>query len=247
MPSKAWRTSTRASAAKRYKTPTRSSRSRWRLTWLERDRGRQGLIMQIPTQRTIIGAAWPQEAPAQALKLAAAVALGVCLLTLSAKFQVPFWPVPMTLQTLVVLMIGMAYGARLGGGTVLAYLLVGAMGMPVFAGTPERGIGLAYMMGPTGGFLLGFLLAAWLVGALAERGWDRSIWRCGLAMAIGTIVILLAGVAWLTPSLGVARAYEVGVAPFLLATTVKVALGAIAMPLIWRLLAQGATELGPRP
>src|SRR5262245_2254758 len=196
---------------------------------------------------TLVDIGLPRSPSARWTLAALAVFCGICLLTLSAKVQVPFWPVPMTMQTLVVLAIGMAYGPRLGTATVAAYLLAGAAGLPVFAGTPERGIGLAYMMGPTGGFLLSFLAAAWLVGALAERGWDRSIWRCGLAMAIGTIVILLAGVAWLTPSLGVARAYEVGVAPFLLATTVKVALGAIAMPLIWRLLAQGATELGPRP
>ena len=102
---------------------------------------------------TLIDAAWSNSTTARRLGLLAAVIVGVCLLTLSAKLQVPFYPVPMTMQTLVVLMIGMAYGRVLGTATVVAYLLAGAAGLPVFAGTPERGIGLAYMMGPTGGFL----------------------------------------------------------------------------------------------
>ena len=117
--------------------------------------------------------------PPAALGLVAAVVGGVCLLTLSAKLQVPFYPVPMTMQTLVVLMIGMAYGRVLGTATVAAYLLAGAAGLPVFAGTPERGIGLAYMMGPTGGYLVGFLVSAWLMGALAERGWSSSFLLSG--------------------------------------------------------------------
>src|ERR687893_287399 len=108
--------------------------------------------------RTLLEAAWPQDINARRVGMAMAVVFGVCLLTLSAKVQVPFWPVPMTMQTLVVFMLGMAYGARLGAATVFAYLLVGAAGLPVFAGTPERGIGLTYMMGPTGGFLIGFLV-----------------------------------------------------------------------------------------
>ena len=161
---------------------------------------------------------------------------GVCLLTLSAKLQVPFWPVPMTMQTLVVLMLGMAYGPRLGAGTVLAYLLVGAAGLPVFAGTPERGIGLAYMMGPTGGFLMGFVLAAWITGALAERGWDRSVPWCAAAMLAGTVVIFVLGLAALIPITGLSRAIETGLVPFLASSALKIALGAVAMPVIWRVL-----------
>ena len=163
-----------------------------------------------------------------------AVLLGVCLLTLSAKIQVPFWPVPMTMQTLVVLMLGMAYGSLLGAGTVLAYLLVGAAGFPVFAGTPERGIGLAYMMGPTGGFLMGFVVAAWITGLLAERGWDRSTPWCAAAMFAGTLAIFVFGLAVLTPIVGLSRAIETGFTPFLASSTLKLALGAVAMPLVWR-------------
>jgi len=187
-------------------------------------------------QRTLFGFAASEGASFRLLYVAAALLFGVCLLTLSAKLQVPFWPVPMTMQTLVVLMLGMAYGPRLGAGTVLAYLLVGAAGLPVFAGTPERGIGLAYMMGPTGGFLMGFVLAAWVTGALAERGWDRSVPWCAAAMLAGTVVIFALGLAALIPITGLSRAIEAGLIPFLASSGLKIALGAVAMPLIWRVL-----------
>lgn len=193
-------------------------------------------------QRTLFGLAASEGASSRLLYGAAALLFGVCLLTLSAKLQVPFWPVPMTMQTLVVLMLGMAYGPRLGAGTVLAYLLVGAAGLPVFAGTPERGIGLAYMMGPTGGFLMGFVMAAWITGALAERGWDRSAPWCAAAMLVGTVVIFVFGLAALMPITGVSRAIETGLTPFLASSALKIALGAVAMPLIWRVLGRRRAE-----
>ena len=183
---------------------------------------------------TLIDAAWSNSTTARRVGLVAAVVGGVCLLTLSAKLQVPFYPVPMTMQTLVVLMIGMAYGRVLGTATVAAYLLAGAAGLPVFAGTPERGIGLAYMMGSTGGYLVGFLVSAWLMGALAERGWSNSFLLSAAAMIIGHAVILAAGVAWLAALLGPEKAIAVGLVPFLATTAVKCALGAIAVPPIWR-------------
>jgi biotin transport system substrate-specific component len=96
------------------------------------------------------------------------VAGGSLLLTLSAKINVPFYPVPMTMQTFAVILIGAAFGWRLGTATVLFYLAQGAMGLPVFAGTPEKGIGLAYMAGPTGGYLLGFAARAFVTGWLAN-------------------------------------------------------------------------------
>ena len=185
---------------------------------------------------TLFGVAVLDRTSDRLLFTAGAIVIGVCLLTLSAKLQVPFWPVPMTMQTLVVLMLGMAYGPRLGTGTVLAYLLVGAFGLPVFAGTPERGIGLAYMMGPTAGFLLGFVAAAWVTGVLAERGWDRSVLWCAAAMLAGTVIIIGFGLAALIPVTGLSRAIEVGLIPFLASGALKIALGALALPLIWRLL-----------
>jgi biotin transport system substrate-specific component len=187
--------------------------------------------------RTLLEAAWPQAA--HGLGLIGAVAVGVGLLTLSAKLQVPFWPVPMTLQTLAVLLLGMAYGPGLGLATVIVYLLVGAIGLPVFAGTPERGIGLTYMAGPTAGFLAGFVLAAAVAGYLARWGCDKAFPACAAAMLAGHVLIVLAGVAWLAMKMGPDRAIEVGLLPFLLPALAKSAIGAVCMPLFWRALGTG--------
>jgi biotin transport system substrate-specific component len=192
--------------------------------------------MSAHRHSTLLNLGLRDEGAMRALTIAAAVGLGVCLLTLSAKVQVPFWPVPMTMQTLVVLMLGMAYGRWLGAATVLAYLAVGAAGFPVFAGTPQRGIGLAYMMGPTGGFLIGFVAAAWVTGALAERGWDRSVLLSAAAMLVGTVVIFLFGLAPLIAAAGLQRAVETGLIPFLASSGLKIALGAALMPALWYVL-----------
>ncbi len=161
---------------------------------------------------------------------------GSLLLTLSAKTQIPFWPVPMTMQTFVVMVIGMALGPRLGVATVALYLAQGAVGFPVFAGTPEKGVGIAYMMGPTGGYLAGFLAGAWICGALAERGWDRSWLKSGIAAAIGHAVIFGLGVLWLQSLIGWQKAFEFGVAPFWAATLLKTALAVAVLPPAWALV-----------
>lgn len=158
---------------------------------------------------------------------------GSALLALSAKIQVPFWPVPMTMQTFAVIVLAMAFGARLGAATVALYLLEGAVGLPVFAGTPEKGIGLAYMMGPTGGYLAGFLVAAGLAGWMAERGWDRSFLKATAVNALATAVIFTGGLAWLAVLVGPAKAVAVGLTPFLAASAFKIALGGAVMPLAW--------------
>jgi biotin transport system substrate-specific component len=163
--------------------------------------------------------------------------LGSLLLWASAKVQVPMWPVPMTMQSFVVLVIGMAYGSRLGAATVALYLVEGAVGLPVFAGTPERGIGFAYMMGPTGGYLIGFLVAAVAVGSLAERGWDRTLPKAVAAMAIGTVLLFVPGVAWLAALIGWPKAIATGLTPFLAGSVVKLALAAALLPLASRALA----------
>ncbi|MCB1835617.1 MAG: biotin transporter BioY, partial [Geminicoccaceae bacterium] len=136
---------------------------------------------------TLVDALW--RADGGILRPVALAVLGSLALWVSAKVQIPFYPVPMTMQTFAVLVIGMAFGWRLGAATVLLYLAEGALGLPVFAGTPERGIGLAYMAGPTGGFLAGFVVAAALVGMLAHRGWDRRLSTTLVAMVLGTAVI----------------------------------------------------------
>ena len=193
----------------------------------------------VPTAAytTLIASLWPSKGGGAALMRAAALAfLGTVLLTVSAKIQVP-GPVPMTLQTLVVLLIGAAYGWRLGGATVALYLVEGAWGLPVFAG-PVAGIG--YMAGPTGGFLMGFLAAAMVTGLMAERGWDRSLGRVLAMMAGGHAVIFVFGLAWLAPmfQFDFGRAWAAGVAPFYAATVLKTALAAALMQAGWMMVAR---------
>ena len=181
---------------------------------------------------TLLGTLWPASSETRWLRAALVIALGSLLLTLTAHVKVPFWPVPMTMQTFAVLAIGMACGARLGVATVLAYLLQGALGMPVFAG----GAGLVYMTGPTGGYLLGFVLAAGLTGWLAERGFDRSPVRTVVAMLLGDALILTLGVAWLATLIGLEKAIAAGLVPFLAAEGFKIALAAVVLPGVWKLL-----------
>ncbi|TKA97319.1 biotin transporter BioY [Cereibacter changlensis] len=146
---------------------------------------------------------------------------GAALITLGAKVQIPFWPVPMTLHTLAVFLIAAALGPRLGLAAMAAYLGAGAIGLPVFSGTPERGIGLAYMAGPTGGYLGGYLLAAGLIGWLAAgRGWMGR----ALAMLAGLAVVYAAGLAWLAVFVPAPELLAVGLAPFLPGDLVKIAL-----------------------
>lgn len=180
---------------------------------------------------------WPDRADGfpGMLRKVILVALGTALLTLSAKVNLPLPYVPMTLQTLAVLMIGAAYGRYLGAATVLAYLAEGAMGLPVFAGPVG---GLAPLMGPTGGYLAGFVVAAFVTGWLSERGWDRSVPLLFVAMGLGHIIILAAGFGWLAfgLKLGVEKAWLVGIVPFLAASLIKNALGALLVPALRRLL-----------
>jgi biotin transport system substrate-specific component len=190
--------------------------------------------MNAQPNATFLSTVWP-ESRDSFLRLGAVVVLGTLLLTASAKIQVPFWPVPMTMQTFMVLFLGAALGPRLGALTVLLYLAEGAAGLPVFAGTPEKGLGIAYMAGPTGGYLIGFVAAAFVVGWLAERGWDRSVLRLFAAMALGHVVIFAFGVAWLTQLVGLEKAWLLGVTPFYAATLFKTALGACLMPALWQL------------
>lgn len=180
---------------------------------------------------------WPQRAEQfpNWLRLAVLIVFGTALLTLSAKTNLPLPLVPMTLQTLVVLLIGAAYGARWGAVTVLVYLAEGAVGFPVFAGPVG---GLAPLTGPTAGYLAGFVVAAFLVGWFAERGWDRSVARLFVAMAIGHVAILALGFAWLAYGihLGAEKAWLAGVVPFLAGSLIKNALGAALLPAVRRLL-----------
>ena len=163
-----------------------------------------------------------------------AVIAGIAVLALSAHIKIPFYPVPVTMQTLAVLAIGMTYGTRLGGATLLGYLGAGAVGAPVFAG----GAGIAYMMGPTGGYLLGFFVAAVVLGALAERGWTRSIATTAAAMLLGNIIIYLLGVSWLANLIGTDKAIQLGLLPFLYGDALKLVIAALGVPYLWSKLHQ---------
>ena len=155
---------------------------------------------------------------------------GTVLLAISAKVQVPFWPVPMTMQTFVVLMLGIAYGSRLGASTGVLYLVEGAVGLPVFA----KGAGMAYLIGPTGGYLIGFVIAMYVVGLLAEKNWDRSVIGIIGAMLIGEVIIFVLGVGWLATIIGFNKAIAGGLTPFLFAEFFKIALAASTVPFFWR-------------
>ncbi len=155
--------------------------------------------------------------------------IGSLLLTISAKVQIPFYPVPMTMQTLVVLMIGMSYGAPLAASTIFLYLLQGAIGLPVFA----SGGGLAYMMGPTGGYLVGFFLSASLLGLLASNGWGKTWQTTAVAMIIGVGLIFAIGIGWLAMFIGFEAAFINGFLPFIYADFLKIIIASFAMPAAW--------------
>lgn len=153
----------------------------------------------------------------------AKIAVAVGLITLSAKVAIPFWPVPMTMQVAAIFLIAGLGGLRFGGASVASYLALGAAGLPVFAGAPEKGIGLAYMTGPTGGYLTGFLLAAGLVGWAADRFGQRAVL---ISMPVGLAVVYGFGVAWLAQFVPADKVLAFGVTPFLVGDICKIALAA---------------------
>ena len=189
---------------------------------------------------TIAETVWPTSISltvvARTLRFTLFAVVGSLLMWLAAKIQVPFYPVPMTMGTFAVLVIGMAYGWRLATATVLLYLAEGALGLPVFAGTPEKGIGLAYMMGGTGGYLIGYVIAAGCVGFLAQRGWDKNVFTTSIAMLIGNALIYAPGLLWLGYLMGWDKPiFEWGLFPFVFGDLAKLLLAATIMPLAWKL------------
>jgi biotin transport system substrate-specific component len=193
-----------------------------------------------PVASTVSDLLWPAPADQRAFRAAVLVLLGSLLMAVSAKVQIPFYPVPMTLQPLVALLLGIALGPRLGAASVVLYLVQGAAGLPIFAGTPERGIGLAYMVGPTGGYLIGFALAAYGAGWLARH--YRSLLGAVAAALAGLALIYLPGVLWLSGFVGAGKALTLGLLPFVPGDLVKAAL-AVALTLAGnRALARQPTE-----
>ena len=159
------------------------------------------------------------------------VSAGVLLLTLGAKVSVPFWPVPMSLQVMALAAIGMTLGARQAVQTVLAYLALGLAGVPVFVSSA----GPAAFMGPTGGYLVGFVAAAAVVGSLSQRGWGQSFGRAWLAMLLGLVVLYVPGLAWLGHVVGWDKpVLAMGLTPFILGDALKITLVALALPVARR-------------
>ena len=161
---------------------------------------------------------------AKILKKISIVLFGTLLLTISAKIKVPFYPVPMTMQTFVVVLIGITLGWKLGLATVFAYLFEGAIGLPVFAGTPEKGIGISYMMGPTGGYLVGFLSSVFIAGFV---NLNKNIFIKFCLISLSIFAIYLTGVPWLAYLAGWEVAYVWGIKNFVLAEILKIAILAI--------------------
>jgi biotin transport system substrate-specific component len=189
---------------------------------------------------TLAESVWPlgEKTAAQRFVRGALLAFsGSLLIAISSKIQVPFYPVPLNMATFVILTLAMAYGPRLGMATILLYMAEGAAGLPVFAGTPEKGIGLAYMAGPTGGYLLGYVLAVGICSWAATRGWDRHVGKTALTMLAANVAIYVAGLLWLGTLLGWDKPIlEWGLYPFVLGDLTKLALASVSLSLIWRTL-----------
>lgn len=189
------------------------------------------------TDRVLVDAFGPETGTALRVKQAVLVVLGIAALAIAAKIKVPMWPVPVTMGTFAVLGIGAAYGPRLGLVTILGYLIIGALGFDVFAGSSAEKAGLTYMMGGTGGYLVGYVLATLALGALAQRGWDRSFLWMALAMLIGNALIYVPGLLWLGQLYGWDQPIlQWGLTPFLVGDALKLALAALLLPGLWALV-----------
>ncbi|MGR3755960.1 MAG: biotin transporter BioY [Tranquillimonas sp.] len=189
------------------------------------------------SDRVLVEAVGPVEGPALRLKQAALVVLGIAALAILAKVKIPMWPVPVTMGTFGVLAIGAAYGQRLGLITILGYLAIGALGFDVFASSSAETSGLAYMMGGTGGYLVGYALAALAMGVFARRGWDRSVLWMAVAMLIGNAIIYVPGLLWLGQLYGWDKPIlQWGLTPFLVGDALKLWLAAMILPAMWKLV-----------
>lgn len=179
----------------------------------------------------------PTTGTAKIAKDVALVVAGIALMTLAAKIRVPMWPVPITMQTFGVLTIGAVLGLRLGLFAMFGYLALGALGFAVFTG---ENAGLAYMAGPTGGYLVGFVAAAAIMGYLARRGWDRSVGSMAAAMLIGNATIYVFGLAGMAmiflADKGAAWVLQYGFTNFMVGDALKLVLAALVVPGLWKLV-----------
>ncbi|MDC1296639.1 biotin transporter BioY [Alphaproteobacteria bacterium] len=154
------------------------------------------------------------------------ILFGSFLLGISSKIQVPFWPVPMTMQTFVVFLIGMSYGWKLSFLTLLTYVFQGVIGLPVFA----TGTGLAYLMGPTAGYIYGMVIAATIIGYLSEKGFSKSYFGSLFSLLIGSVFIFILGVGYLGTIIGYEKAINLGLLPFIPSELFKIALAVAIIP-----------------
>lgn len=200
------------------------------------------MAVTLTTPNTLLGTFQPKSDAAKLATNLATVVLGTLVITIAAKINVPVWPVPVTLQSLAIAALAAAFGARIGVATVALYLAQGAMGLPVFA----SGGGLPYLMGPTGGFLLGFIVMAGIIGFAADRGASAKPMTLFGAMLVGEAVLLALGFAWLLLLSGqaqwidqtnvVASAWAGAVQPFLVWDVLKMALAALTVTGAWSLM-----------
>lgn len=194
--------------------------------------------MQLSASHSVLAETFgPNAGSARRVKQAVLLVLGIAILAVAAQIKVPMWPVPITMGTFAVLTIGAAYGARLGLVTILGYMIIGALGFDVFAGSSAEKFGLEYMMGGTGGYLVGYVMATVALGVLAQRGWDRTAIWMALAMLIGNVLIYIPGLAWLGMLYGWDKPIlEWGLTPFLIGDVLKLALAAAVLPALWKLI-----------
>jgi len=209
----------------------------------EMKHGRYEMAVTLTTPNTLLGIFQPKGDVAKLAINGAIVVLGTLLITAAAKINVPVWPVPVTLQSFAIAALAATFGMRIGVATVALYLLQGAMGLPVFAG----GGGAVYLLGPTGGFLVGFLVQAGIIGYAADRGASSRPFTLFGAMLVATAVLYAFGFAWLVAMSGaaqwvdqtnvVASAFAKAVQPFIVWDVLKMAFAALTVSGLWGLFA----------
>jgi|TARA_B110000967_G_C18856379_1_gene547458 biotin transport system substrate-specific component len=185
--------------------------------------------------KSLVALYWPNQISGRLFLSALLVILGVLIISISAKIQIAFYPIPVTMQTFAVLVIGMAFGRWLGALTAIVYLIAAILGLPVLAGGSEKSADFALLTTPTSGFLIGFIVAAWTVGWLGELGWGKTVRWALCAMIIGTCVILLLGMFWLTLTYSWSGEQVlnslIGLMP---GAILKIALASVLVPFLWR-------------
>lgn len=195
-------------------------------------------------------ALWPADGAGVWARRAVLVVIGVAALAICAKIKVPLWPSPVaiSLGTFAVLTVGAAYGPRLGLATMVAWMLVGALGFDVFQNSSAEKYGLSYMMGATGGYLVGYVLATLALGVFARKGWDRSVSGMAAAMLVGSVLVYVPGLLWLNHVVAAGlfdpakfastwdQTLAWGLTPFVIGDLLKAALAALVVPGLWKLV-----------